>query len=543
MNPGLLWLLRKRPRRVARQALGRVRGVKGVLLTVLVAGMVAMMVVPQLFLPAEDAAVSGPRLRALVPLAALAMTLTIVVVAGRGKGAVYFRPEEITRLFPAPIPRRQLLAYHIATRVQVQALSALWAALFVRRYVPTALGTVLGAFAAFAMLQLLAQAAMLLGARSRGAWIAVRAVAVAAVAAAVVPAATEHSHLLQTDGVEGYLRAVAGSPAVRAVAAPFLPAAETLAAPTSLLALAWSGVALAALAVVVLFLLWLDAAFEEAAINASGDIQRRLKRMRSAGVMAGAGPGNKGVRVPPFPWLRGVGPIAWRQSLAIVRNPRTLYGLALLLVGPPAVVLAMAWFSKDFDGGGAARGLFALPATMGLLGTQYMSFDFRRDVDRLPALKALPLSAMSVAAGQIAPASLLTALFVGVSTSLLLAVADLMPLWTTPFVVAATCPLTWASVALDNLMFFAFPKRFEPDDTASVGFAGAAMVMYLGKFVGLGAVVLVAALAGAAVGVPTGSLVAGVSTGILTVALADVVLTWLVGRAYNSHDPSRDTPT
>ena len=71
-------------------------------------------------------------------------------------------------------------------------------------------------------------------------------------------------------------------------------------------------------------MLKLDANYIESAATISQKVYERIRRTKQGGGVAmpvGARAGR--LRLPPFPWLAGVGPIAWRQLLLAMRTRAT----------------------------------------------------------------------------------------------------------------------------------------------------------------------------------------------------------------------------
>ena len=125
------------------------------------------------------------------------------------------------------------------------------------------------------------------------------------------------------------------------------------------------------------------------------------------------------------------------------------------------------------------------------------------------------------------------------------------PLIVTPALLPPLFLFSWAVIALDNALFLFFPHRFDPDDSANVGFMGKLMLVMSLKFAALMAVMaaaaIVGALAGFAVAAATGgaetaAYVVGMSVGLVVLVVADVVLTYCVALAFDAFDPGRDVP-
>ncbi len=184
------------------------------------------------------------------------------------------------------------------------------------------------------------------------------------------------------------------------------------------------------------------------------------------------------------PWLGGTGPIIWRQLKAIFRLKR---GLCWLLI-PLATALAFAAYMA-FD---PAEGAFPTVAVVVVLTSVFLPglipFDFRGDLNGLPALKMMPIRPFAVVLGQLTvPVVLLTAFqAVALSTMLLHDASHLSTvLWSVVFLI----PMNVVIISLENVVFLLYPYRVaEFDMQATVR----RVVMLMAKFF----VVFVVALAG-----------------------------------------------
>ncbi len=550
MNPGLVWLLRHTPRALLRNLRKRLRGWKGILLGIGALLFLIVLLVPQLIQSLRDPiepALLAERARRFGPLSLLLMTGMSFLTPAHRRGGLYFRPPEIAVLFPAPITRRSLLVYHVISRSMIQLASALWISLFVMRHAPTWYGCMLGLFLALVFLQLTGQAAAIgIAAAGKRLVRPIRWSLLVVVLGAVVAGATRALATWQVDrSVTEAFDALTSHPAVRIVSAPFVPFARVFAAQGVGEALLWGGVGVAMIVALVAAVSRLDVAYEEAALSVSRDVGKKLARMRSGGgAFAALGPGKARFAVPVPPFLRGAGPIAWRQTIEITRNVRGILLSLLFVVLPAVAVMGVVLFMDDGAGGRNTQKIAAAVLPMILMfsvvSTQNLGFDFRRDLDRIAFLRSLPVGRTAVAVGQIAPSSLVLGVVQWLSVGVVAVFADLLG----PVAALSTLPLflafAWCVLALDNLLFLLLPHRIDPQDA---GFMGRLMLVMVLKMVGL------AVVAGASLGVGFGawwilgkSVAAGVTAAVLVVLVFDVVLAFGVGMLFGAFDPGRDVP-
>ncbi len=546
MNPGLVWLLRRSPLTFTRGLRRRFRGPKGIALAVGLGFVVIVILAPSVidtFVSHRDVLETARRARLYGPLAMLLMTGMTLLAPAQRRGGLYFRPAEVGMLFPAPITRRELLLYHVLSRAQIQVLSGLWVTLFIVRYAPTWYGCLVGATLALLFLQLLSQAVALLTAAAgkRLAWPLRWGLLLAALGALVLGGMDAATAVRMDLGLEAAVAALRAHPAVAAMTAVFVPFIRTYAAASLGEAARWAAASAGLIVALVVVIGLLDVAYEEAALDVSRKVRRKLERMRSGGgALAGLAPTKARFSVPRLPFVGGAGPIAWRQTVEIVRNVRAVVtSLIFLLLWPAFMAGTILLSSRGEDGGSEKMAAVLLPMLLvfSAVSTQNIGFDFRRDLDRIPFLRSLPISSLAVAAGQVAPSALLLALLQWITVSVVIVFTDILPVVVLPAILPALVPAAWAVLAIDNLLFLLIPHRIDPDDAGNVGFMGRMVLVMFLKFCALGLLGIVAVGIGAGAGFLLGrSLLVGVSVTLAIVVAADIALTWLVARAYNAFD-------
>jgi len=542
INPGLTLLIRLNARGLARASWRRLKTAKGAITALVMAPFILLVVASQLsvafVMPAAE--LSPPDPATIRPFVGTFGMLLLVTEAWNER-ALALKPQELDFLFPAPVSRRELLAYHLLSRFPVRLLSALWIALFTMRLSAHPLGGLLAPILMFGFLHVATELIALLGAassawagpwKSRVFWTVLAGTAVWSVASAVGTTGTPRDAIL----------AALETPAMRVLTLPMRPFALISASPGVGGVLAWTAVAVFQIAAATGLIFALDVAYSERAAAASRRMLERLKRAGAGQAVGVARPWKLRVRLPMPRMLGGGAPLAWRQALELVRNPRALF-LPLLL---PALYIGF------FMGMPALRGeSITAPMAIGAIGVSVLvplllpnvGFDFRRDMDRMAALRALPLRPIAVAAGQIfAP----TLAFV-VSQVLVVAVAAavsraLSPLWVIGSL-ALGIPLTWLIVALDNLLFLWMPYRFSTEGSQNVQFAGKTMVILAIKLFALFVLAVLAALASRGAWWATGGSPAAMLAAAATVMfLGCIPLTWAAGALFNGFDLASDLP-
>jgi hypothetical protein len=256
--------------------------------------------------------------------------------------------------------------------------------------------------------------------------------------------------------------------------------------------------------------------------------------------MSTGGAGLAFVRVPMPPRLGGMGPLAWRQAMAGIRQ-----GARGLLF----IVLAVAGLAIVFLRSGDVSWLHALKPVgvflvvySSLFLPQLLRLDFRGDVDRIDTLKALPVRPLLVAGAQVVvPALVITSAQVPIALLL-----NVLLEWNLPMLWAWIPSLFFANVmiaALDNIVFLLWPVR--PQLGAGVNFATAqaltqflklfAVMLLVGAPVAVGAGVAHLTIADHATAIAAAALMIGMLLGLESIG---AVL--LLGRLFHRFDPAME---
>jgi len=201
------------------------------------------------------------------------------------------------------------------------------------------------------------------------------------------------------DALQQPIPAVALWP-VRAVIEPVFTSAPS----------AWFTAAPIALVILLLHYLWvvrLDASFEEAALEATQHRAERLQRFRSSQMGKSRSRSGKLARVPSLALAgRPEISIAWKNVAAAIRGGAWRTQLVIFTVGLASLAFATRAAS-------ARAGDVFVGATIGwgvmllFLGPLWMRFDLRLDLQRLAILKAMPLSGKQIVIAEIAGVTIL----------------------------------------------------------------------------------------------------------------------------------------
>ena len=527
MHP-LVWLVWRDSRSAARGWWKRWRTPKGLLASfglVVFALMIAM------------GASSSPGIGGNLYVYGPSALLVLVVLGAFSPVGLYFRPPDVDWLFTAPLSRRELVLYNVAERARVAFFSGLLLSLLPAWRGNSWWASFTGYTLVFLLLQVSAQWIAVV--RS---WLAMRVprtvvrLGFGLVCCGLVAAVAGELRASPSLQLRGFFLE---SRVLELLTAPTQPFLGVVGATNALEWLSQSTVAVGILAALVAHIAHLDVPYREAAVSSSERRQRRLSRMRSGGVFD-TGPSTQR-RVPMFPRLAGVGPVAWRQTQELVRNPRGILLVVAVVSIATGASLAIPWLR----GGDAALVIplafsgMALATSLPLLMGDNLACDFRRDFDRMDLLKSWPVPPLALAVGQIAPAALLASLIQALGVSALVAwTGVLTPAWTLVWLGALPI-VSWIALCIDNLVFLWLPYRTVPDDPGDVGFVGRTLGTAMVKFAGL-ALVLGAVLASGQVAlVLTASPIAAVGVPIVFAALACSGGAVAVAHAFQRFDVTR----
>lgn len=342
-------------------------------------------------------------------------------VFGSDLTALAFSQAEVSLLFSAPLSRRALIGYKLF-RAQIAVLinALIW--VFVLRRGGTNLSPLLRAFSLwllFSTLNLHRLGAALVrsswrehgraGAkRHLGATIVFAAVGIGIIGGLVM----HRAEFVAVDGggIAAYLgalgRVLASSPASLALW-PF----HLIVAPTFARTLGqWSAAIWPAMLMLLLHLWWVlrtDAAFEEAAIEASAARARRLesKARRLAG--GGAVPSQPRRAASTFKLAAAGSPamaIVWKNMLCLRRTAQLR-----VFVSPIVMSIVIGTATSGAGAGPAvvvAVSALAMAAMLLMFGGRLVRNDLRHDMQHLPLIKSLPVEPKQILLAEVASAAL-----------------------------------------------------------------------------------------------------------------------------------------
>jgi len=304
----------------------------------------------------------------------------------------------------------------------------------------------------------------------------------------------------------------------------------------------WAGLSLLADLGMLILAFALDAHYLESAAAASERLYAQIQRVRRGGAAAATLGTSGTVRfsLPSLPWWGGIGPMAWRQMLAVPRSRATLVFLIILVP-----LLAIPLFPGVSDASHDRK----IPVFLGgqvIAMTIFMSglfaFDFRGDVERMDMLKTLPIAPVPLAIGQLVTPALFISSIQAIALGIM--AATVKPETAFRFAVALpfVIPFNFLLCGVDNLLFLYFPSKtvnVSPGDFQSMGRYA---LLNLARFLVLGMTLGVATVLALAVYFISSSIAAALALGWLVLAGFAAALVPFIALAFRRFDVARDTP-
>ena len=372
-------------------------------------------------IPNPISAIASGGLSVLLPMLLLLMT-AYAWLFGTDGSALAFTQAEVSMLFTAPVSRRALIVYKLVrSQAAVLVTTLIWFVVFRRT------GGIERALSYWVGLSILNTHRLGISLiRASGAAHGISAskrnlpVVVPLVSAFVVVAITfarAWGSILGAEDIPAKVSVVTGIASRAPVSWALYPFHLAVAPGFAAHGLPWLMAMLGALGVLaahVIWVLWTDANFEEAAAEASAKQAIRLATLRTRGVSATRIAKARRRTVPlsasGSPWVA----IVWKNFLYLQRAGmlRSMIGLPLILA---AIAVAFAGRS-DVVVAVAMSTSFAVAGTVVVFGPMSLRSDLRAELARLPILKTMPLTGRAIVLAEIvgtaAPAAIMQVLLV-----------------------------------------------------------------------------------------------------------------------------------
>lgn len=485
-------------------------------------------------------------------------------VFGNERNTLAFTQAEVHFLFPGPLSRRSLISYKLFRAQFAILLSSLLWTLFVRGGSPLpfpfrALGFWM-LFSTFYLHQLGVSLVRTSATTQGRAGLERNAVAITLFGAAGLALAWSVYTVVPDRQGESFLETlglVLREPAARVALFPYRLA---MAPGFARDAASWFAAFAPAIAILALHYAWVlrsDAAFEEAAVEASAKRAKLVAAVRERGAFGASLPGRK---QPPRVWFplapNGTPAVAivWKNIVAITRTFRL--AMAARIVAGLGIGFAIASFNiegsiSEFLG----TFLIAWGGLLIVAGPIWVRNDLRADLSRLELLRSYPLSGAAIVGAEVASSAVsLTALqlsFFALAYLLLLGNGTIQMALSgrTVLVVAAAAVLPAVNavgMCIQNALALLFPEwgKRTLQGAGGIETIGQQMVIMLGSFVLLVIALLVPAalaltfLRGMPGAYEMWRIAAGASLALLALAGEVVLCIWWLGRVFEKTEPS-----
>ncbi|HEV3345269.1 MAG TPA: putative ABC exporter domain-containing protein [Pirellulales bacterium] len=462
----------------------------------------------------------------------------MAVLFTSGKYALAFRLAEVAMLFPAPVSRRQIIAYKLAEVAPNVLMLALMLSVIAAGLSGSWIATAVGLFLAIKFLYLsLVALALVRQVVTVQLYNWTRRLAIAALALIVAGSAGQ-AMLAGGGGWGEAVDAFRDTWIGAALLAPFelfcrVITADSFDLPTA----GYAALAAAVDAGLVTAIMLLDAAYLEAAATASESLYQRLQNLRRGvwppRVRAIA---RSRLRCPPP--MGGVGPVAWWQLLHLVRSsPALLYASPVLLMIVATILLVHDTEHVRL----VLCVVLSYLAFFESMGAALLPLGLRGDIDRLDVLKSLPLAPAAVVVGAILPSAMLLSLGQCLLFAGLAAIrGDLLA-----GAVAGGCftlPVNLLLLGLNNLLFLVFPYR-TADGAAGLANVQAHQLMVILLYLVIATGLAVLAIGGGFLGYIVGRSWVAFAIGAWLIACIEMAFVFVAACwTFHRFDVSLETP-
>ena len=242
----------------------------------------------------------------------------------------------------------------------------------------------------------------------------------------------------------------------------------------------WGAGALAIDALLLALIFKLDADYIESAAAISQKLYEKVQRMKQGGgIVLPASQKAASIRLIRFPWLGGVGPLAWRQVLMAIRTSR--YAL-IVSIGIGVMIGIMAFFAKRNPAGPDLVSFMGIGflAYLTFIFSMQLPWAFRGDIVHMDCLKSLPIAPLAVALGELTGGVMLLAMIQ------LVLLAGLLAAGGNPVVILIVMtflvPFDLLILAMSNTVFLIYPVRPTPGTSADFQLVGRMMLFMLLQF-------------------------------------------------------------
>ena len=456
---------------------------RGIILLVIVFGGMSFIATPAFIFPSSykvsdeflTQAISYESYATLGIFALFVFTL----VSSFGAEGIYFSPEEVENLFPAPFSRQELLVYHLFSILKYTLFVSLFSTFGFASMFPNLFRAWCGLSLAYIFMRLFPVVLTLVGQtistqmfNQTRKFIGYGLLAIVLVTALVSSlnffdsdlglATLEGKESVNLQSVGDWVNDITRSSVGQVVLSPFRVFAAIM------FSKGFDGTFFGNLAIGfgiigihLVGVFSLDANYTSVTEKTSRILAEKQKAMRS-GVVERTRQKEFKRSIPMLPFMNGMGPVVWRQLLSTYRMTKSI--IAVVIVVFVLLIGYALLFPKDSFRESQTLAGFALGGTsyLTLIFALVAPVGFRSDIQRMEVFKSLPLSNSAIAIGTIMGAVLILSVVQG-AVMLVLALLFIEFWWIYAVGFLAVVPFNYLFLAVSNTMLLLVPVRTGKD--------------------------------------------------------------------------------
>lgn len=411
IDPALIFLMRLLMRAARRHAWRSVKTPAGAFLAIFMLIMFAFGLVPMVTVSMTNgaAASSGlmPTISQHIPLVLFAMAVFLIATES-GDSFLELKPAELQFVLAGPFTDTHILSYRLITLFLSWVSLCLVFSLFLLPHLGSFWGGVAGMVLGGAFIMLIAFQYTLVKSKLAP-WVSqlIRLSGLFCLAAIsletslmVIRSQQVFSTALVSEAVEsGWVASICTTPFV-----PFAGLIKGVTGDGMLIDLLLSSMLVGGL---LSSCYWSNAGFAELALEGVARRVKKLERVRAGNVYGrSARKAERSQLLPAFPWIGGVGPVAWSQITSVLRRSGRLVP-GLLVIGMLAAVGALVYLRVNPDGVTDVLRTYAVliaqgaAAYLGFLFTMSSQSGFAASRRLLTWYQVLPIHPFAIAAGMV----------------------------------------------------------------------------------------------------------------------------------------------
>ncbi len=480
MDPALRQLLILRLRGGLRQRLLQLASPRGLLFSLAFVGIIWFLMAangsPDTSLfgsAALDRQKLNEQIMTFMPLSMLGLSLlTVLMTTGP---AFHFSPSEINFLFTGPFRRRDLILYKFGAYVAGVTLTSVFITLIAPPQTGSALAVFFATLLTLVFVQLNSAVIGMTGHALDGSRLASIRWLATMLFCALAAVAVLYAWITPDLGIVDILSEFRHSWVGSIILIPYIVFAELFVATSAAQLALWALVAVVINAVLLRAVVVLDAHTSDRSLAENARMSNRWDRIKQGGsFFATQQTEVRSIRRAPI--LRGLGAIAWRQTLNALRNSFKLF---IIFVGLAACIppMSSALSVPVTDG----QTLIIIYVFIAFILPRNLICDFRGDLSRMEIYKTLPIAPWRICAGQLVVQVLLAYVIALTIIASALVFEDSVTTQVALPLAAFALPLTLLIYAVENTVHLLFPTKLVSMGRADFEFLGRSIVEFIAK--------------------------------------------------------------